>query len=208
MMATPLDVKGRGATPSKEQDPMAEMNRLARWLVNRRTISRARRALGRLGPRLQVASSSSVLELGAGGGGLIALVHETFHPARLVGTDYDPEELDASRNLLAARWGSLPASVELQEADALELPFSDASFDVVFAMMMLHHVEDRPTAYAHRPMALREVRRVLRPGGLFVYSEIFRRAEIRGTLSDLGFVPRYVRSGWRSDLAIYAVPAG
>jgi len=183
------------------------MNRLARWLVNRRTISRARRALQRLGPELRLAPAASVLELGSGGGGLLALVHETFHPTRLVGTDYDPEQVGASRTFLTRRWGGLPPSVELEEADALDLPYPDGSFDAVFAMMMLHHVEERPTEYAERPKALREVRRVLRPGGIFVYSEIFRRAEIRGTLADLGFAQRYLRSGWRSDLAVYDAPA-
>lgn len=187
---------------------MAEMNRLARWLVNRRTISRARRVLDRLGSRLPMNPGAAVLELGAGGGGLIALLHETHQPARLVGTDFDPHETEIARRFLTARWGTLPPSVELEEADALALPFPDAAFDVVFGMMMLHHVEDRPTEYARRPTALREVRRVLRPGGHFVYSEIFRRREIRGTLVDLGFEPRFLRSGWRSDLAIYDAPAG
>lgn len=186
---------------------MGRMNRLARWMVNRRTASRARRVLRRIGPHLRLAAGSSVLEIGAGGGGLLALLHEAYHPSRLVGTDFDPDEVAASRAFLTARWGGLPPSIELREADALALPFPDASFDGVLAMMMLHHVEDRPTEYARRPGALREVRRVLRPGGLFVYSEIFRREEIRRTLSDLGLAQRYLRSGWRSDLAIYQVPA-
>lgn len=182
---------------------MAEMNRVGRWLVNRRTESRGRRVLARLGGELSVTSASEVLELGSGGGGLLALLHERFRPARLVGTDYDRDQVEAARRFLASRWGSLPPSVELRQADAVALPFPDASFDLVFAMMMLHHVELHHREYVRRPLALREIGRVLRPGGRLVYSEIFRRAEIRQTLADLGFEQLFLRSGWRSDLAVY-----
>lgn len=44
-------------------------------------------------------------------------------------------------------------------ADAQELPFADGSFDVVLANHMLYHVPDRP-------QALREIARVLVPGGV------------------------------------------
>jgi len=186
---------------------MAEMNRFARWLVNRRTGSRARRVLRRLEGHLDLPGGSRVLELGSGGGGMLALLHERLQPATLVGTDFDPAQIAAARAYLASRWGSVPPSVELRAADALSLPFSDGSFDGVFALMMLHHVEEHHTAYARRPDALKEIRRVLRSRGLFVYSDIFRRKEIRATLSELGFVPEYVRSTWRSDLAVYRAPS-
>ena len=51
--------------------------------------------------------------------------------------------------------------VDARVADAMDLPFEDASFDAVVAMWMLYHVPDLDVALA-------EVRRVLRPGGLFV----------------------------------------
>ena len=51
--------------------------------------------------------------------------------------------------------------VRAQPADVQQLPFGDAQFDVVAAMWMLYHVPDLDRALA-------EIRRVLRPGGLFV----------------------------------------
>jgi len=182
------------------------MNRFSRWLVNRRTEARGRRVLARLGDHLRVPSSAAVLELGTGAGGLLALLQDRFRPARVIGTDFDPAQVEAAREFLTRRWGSLPPSIELRPADALQLPFEDGSFDLVFAMMMLHHVEERLTEYKRRPQALKEVRRVLRPGGALVYSEILRRAEIRAALSDLGFSPDFVLQGWRSDLGIYRRP--
>jgi ubiquinone/menaquinone biosynthesis C-methylase UbiE len=191
---------------------MARMNRVGRWLVNRRTESRARRALRRLGPALAIPHPSAVLELGSGGGGLLALLQERFEPSKLIGTDFDPDQVMAAKEYLTARWGGLRPSVELRQADAAALPFPDGSFDFVFAMMMLHHVDARPTQFVRRPLALREVRRVLRPQGRLVYSEILGRKRIRETLASLGFEVEYMRSGWRSDIAIYrkstAIPPG
>ncbi len=186
---------------------MAEMNRFARWMVDRRTEARARRVLHRLGGHVRISGREEVLELGSGGGGLLALLYERFRPARLAGTDYDSAQVDAATRFLTQRWGALPPGLELRRADALALPFPDASFDWVFAMMMLHHVELRHGEYVRRPEALREIRRVLRPGGALVYSEIFRRRAIRDTLRELGFTPEFLVAGWRSDLAVHRAPA-
>jgi malonyl-CoA O-methyltransferase len=48
-------------------------------------------------------------------------------------------------------------------ADALRLPFTDSSADIIFSSLMLQWCDDLL-------IALREVRRVLRPGGLFIFS--------------------------------------
>lgn len=186
---------------------MSEMNRFERWMVNRSTATRGRRVLARLGSHLGVPPEASVLELGAGRGGLTALVHERFQPTRYVATDFDPVQVAAAKEFLIARWGRLPPSIELRTADALSLSLPDASFDFVFAMMMLHHVESNFREYARRPQALAEIRRVLRPGGRLVYADSFRREEIRSTLRDLDFTPEFLSSRWRTDLAIYRAPA-
>jgi ubiquinone/menaquinone biosynthesis C-methylase UbiE len=61
-------------------------------------------------------------------------------------------------------------------ASALDMPFEDASFDMVYAIGSLHHTGDLPRALA-------EVRRVLRPGGTTVFmvynARSFRRATMR-----------------------------
>ncbi len=190
----------------EERSPVAEMNRWARWMVNRRTEARARRVLRTVGSRAVLGPTSEVLELGSGGGGLLALLEERYHPGRLVGTDYDPEQVAGAEQFLVQRWGKLPPSVTLRRADAAALEFPSGSFDVVFAMMMLHHVEERHTDYVRRPRALSEIRRVLRPGGRLIYSEIFRRREIRSTLAELGFTQEFLRSGWRSETGVYRAP--
>jgi SAM-dependent methyltransferase len=55
---------------------------------------------------------------------------------------------------------------QTQRGDGRHLPFADATFDAAWAMFVLHHV-----AIADQPAILREVRRVLRPGSMFVLAE-------------------------------------
>jgi len=185
---------------------MSEMHGFARWWINRRTETRARRSLRVLGDHLVLPPAARILELGCGGGGMLAQLQERFRPARLVGTDFDPMQVEVARTFLARKFGAVPASVELRPGDALQIPFPDASFDAVFAMEMLHHVEAGHHDYVRRPQALREIRRVLLPGGLLVYSEFSRRPETRATLAELGFVTVFLRSSWRVDHSICRRP--
>jgi ubiquinone/menaquinone biosynthesis C-methylase UbiE len=186
---------------------MSEMHGFARWWINHRTESRARRSLRALGDHLVLPPGARVLELGSGGGGMLALLQERFRPARLVGTDFDPAQVEAARSYLVRKLGNLPPSIELRAADALQIPFPDASFDLVFAMEMLHHVEAGHHDYVRRPQALREILRVLVPGGRLVYSEFSRRSETRATLAELGFRTEFLRPSWRLDLSICRAPS-
>ena len=58
---------------------------------------------------------------------------------------------------------SLGLDVDGRVADAERIPYDDASFDLVVGHAVLHHIPDVPAA-------LREVLRVLRPGGRFVFA--------------------------------------
>ncbi len=97
-----------------------------------------------------------VLEVGAGGGGMAEGILRSFPDVQLTVTDLDPAMVDAARQRLA-RFDD----VTVIEADSTDLPFVDASFDVLVSFLMLHHVLDWPRALA-------EARRVLRPGGVLV----------------------------------------
>jgi ubiquinone/menaquinone biosynthesis C-methylase UbiE len=182
---------------------MPEMSGWGRWFVNRSNAARSARLFDLVEPSLHLPEAPRVLEIGAGAGGLSARVQERLRPRRLVATDYDPAQVEVARKALTKRFGTMPASMELRQADALHLPFEDGSFDCVFAMGVFHHVEARPTEFVLRPAALRETRRVLRPGGTFVYTEFTRRKEFRGCLQEQGFTPVFQRQGWGRDLGVY-----
>jgi arsenite methyltransferase len=186
---------------------MSEMNPVSRFFVNLASARRAARVLRSLETGFRVPPASRMLELGAGRGGLSLLLHQRLRPSSLVVTDFDPHQVDAARRYLADKLGSMPPTVELREVDARALPFDDHSFDCVFAMMMLHHVEELHSEYRHRPQALREIRRVLAAGGFLVYSDFSRTEDLRRTLSDLGFVRVFERRRWpKGELAVFRLP--
>ncbi|HEU5244428.1 MAG TPA: class I SAM-dependent methyltransferase [Gaiellaceae bacterium] len=78
-------------------------------------------------------------------------------PARtVVGLDQSPEMLAAGRDRVAR--AELSDHIELQEGRAEDLPFPDGEFDAVTFTYLLRYVDDVPTT-------LRELVRVVRPGG-------------------------------------------
>jgi ubiquinone/menaquinone biosynthesis C-methylase UbiE len=98
-----------------------------------------------------------VLEIGCGSGAMAAEVLRRFPNVRLTATDYDESMVGAARRRLS----EFGARVEVRQADATALPFSDASFDAVLSFIMLHHV-------LQWEQALAETVRVLRAGGKLV----------------------------------------
>jgi ubiquinone/menaquinone biosynthesis C-methylase UbiE len=114
-----------------------------------------------------------ILEIGLGYGTLGQLVAG-------LGTDYTGLDIAATPVSMMQRrltWLGLDEdSARAIQGSALEMPFEDASFDMVYAIGSLHHTGDLPRALA-------EVRRVLRPGGTTVFmvynARSFRRATMR-----------------------------
>ena len=95
--------------------------------------------------------SGVVLEIGAGTGANFPYYREG---ARVTATEPDPYMLERARK----RASELPASIELQQVAAEDLPFPDDSFDFVVDTLVLCSVNDPA-------LALSEIKRVLKPGG-------------------------------------------
>jgi SAM-dependent methyltransferase len=100
--------------------------------------------------------ANRVLEIGCGTGNLLILTKQLHSDADVVGLDPDSKALARARR--KARRESL--SIELDHGFAQALPYPDASFDRVLSAFMFHHLE-----LDQKRQALREARRVLRPGG-------------------------------------------
>jgi ubiquinone/menaquinone biosynthesis C-methylase UbiE len=104
---------------------------------------------------------ADVLEVGCGEGVIWRKNAERIPEGwRLTLTDLSEGMVEAARAVLGDRAQYGVASIE-------ELPFADESFDGAIANHMLFHLEDRTRAFS-------EIRRVLRPGGLFVATAIGR----------------------------------
>jgi|SRR5579875_740613 len=93
-----------------------------------------------------------LLDVGCGQG--IDVVQYALAGARVTGVDLTPRHVELARQHADA----LGVTARIIRGDAERLPFPDASFDRVHSNGVLHHTPNMP-------LALREARRVLRPGG-------------------------------------------
>ena len=108
--------------------------------------------------RIAAVRPAAVLETAAGTGVLTrALAAQLAPDSDLTATDLNQAMLDEARRRLPGR------NVRWQQADAMALPFDEASFDVVACQFGAMFFPDRPAAYA-------EARRLLRDGGRFFFS--------------------------------------
>ena len=114
--------------------------------------------------RLDLPERCRILELGCGTGALWEENIERIPPA------WDVTLSDFSEGMLEGTWRKLEKlhSFQYKVIDAQSIPFGKGTFDAVIANHMLYHVPDREAA-------LREIRRVLVPGGRFYASTNGRR---------------------------------
>ena len=122
-------------------------------------VHKDKAVLDRLVELAQVQPADCVLDVATGTG------HTAFaiasHVREVIATDVTPEMLSEGEKLKAE--GGI-TNVEFRLADAYALPFDDESFDAVTCRRAAHH-------FADIRRALREMRRVLRPGGRLVVDD-------------------------------------
>jgi ubiquinone/menaquinone biosynthesis C-methylase UbiE len=104
-------------------------------------------------------SAGDVLEIAAGTGVVTRALDETLPDGvALVASDLNQAMLDKAKSATKSR-----RQIEWQQADAMQLPFPDASFEVIVCQFGVMFFPDKSKAFA-------EVRRVLRPGGAFLFN--------------------------------------
>lgn len=99
--------------------------------------------------------TASILDVGCGTGRLLRQAAQRFPAAQLTG-------IDAAEEMILVARAAAPRAALLRfvQGFAEELPFADHSFDVVVSTLSFHHWSDQR-------MGLREVHRILSPGGTF-----------------------------------------
>ena len=107
----------------------------------------------------KAANDLDILDFGAGIGGSVPHVARYFRGSRL-------ECIDPSERSLAIAKERYPGDASYQTFDGKSIPFDDGSFDIAYAMCVFHHID----ASEHIGL-LRELRRVLKPGGLLFIFE-------------------------------------
>jgi fatty-acid O-methyltransferase len=106
-----------------------------------------------------------VLDVGCGRGGTCSYFARYHTPSEVVGVDLIPGQVEFCRAAHQA------PNLRFLQADAQSLPFDDASFDVVTNVESSH-------CYPRLDAFFSEVRRVLRPGGLFCYTDNLKAGQV------------------------------
>ena len=123
-------------------------------------------------------SSTSVLDVGCGGGHLLVSLADANPEWSVTGVDLNLGQVNRAR----ARGRRLGKRVTVEVGSATALPFEDATFDAVVSITSIKHWSDQLAG-------VKEVIRVLRPGGRFFIAEVHRGAksdEVTRFVSDLG----------------------
>lgn len=108
-----------------------------------------------------------ILDAGSGNGSFLPLLAELVGPTgHITALDLAPENVAVVREHVAA--AALPCPVEAKVGGVTALPFPDAAFDAVWCANTLQYLPSQEEMLG----ALREFRRVTRPGGLVATKEI------------------------------------
>lgn len=126
----------------------------------------------------------SALDLGYGTGEMLKLILQEDTHKELCG-------IDLSEKMLAVAKSKLPEQVKLILGDSESLPFSDNAFDVVYCNDSFHH-------YPAPQNVLREVYRVLKPGGTFLMGDCWQPLVGRAIMNF------YMRHSKEGDVKIYS----
>lgn len=140
------------------------------------------RASAELGPAL--GEARSLLDVGCGGGHLLAHVADRYPGVSLHGIDLLPRQVARAN----ARLGAKGLGGRVVEGSALDLPYAGGQFDVVVSVASIKH-------WPEPERGLSECCRVLRPGGTLLVVEADRGTrldDLKSFVYDLRF-PRTVR---------------
>jgi phosphatidylethanolamine/phosphatidyl-N-methylethanolamine N-methyltransferase len=138
---------------------------------------------------MNISESDCVLDLGIGTG--VSLNYYPSH-ARVIGVDLSAGMLREARKKIRER--GLNRAFVFQ-ADALQLPFADSTFDHIFLSHVISVVSD--------PVRLvREAQRVAKSGARIVIVNHFQSTNRFIALVEKWLCPLCTKLGWRSDLAL------
>ncbi len=147
----------------------------------------------RLLRRLGLRGDERVLDAGCGRGLLLIGAAQRLPHGRAVGVDVwqakDQSGNAQARTLANARLAGVAERVEVHSGDLRALPFADGFFDAAVSNLVLHNIPTREG----RDQAVREIARVVRPGGQVVLCDFQKTGEMAATLAALGWT--VLRSG-------------
>jgi SAM-dependent methyltransferase len=128
-----------------------------------------------------------VLDVGCGHGLMLIGAAKRLTTGHALGIDIWQQEDQASNSSQAtlenARREGVSDRIELRDSDARELPFLDESLDVIVSSFAIHNIYD-PVG---REKAIREIHRVLKPGGQLALADIRYTSQYAAILRSIGW---------------------
>lgn len=160
--------------------PSGWLGRFNLWSMNRRHARVTEWGLS----HIQVRSADTVLDIGCGGGMTLRRLAAMAHDGKVYGVDFSDTSVAASRRTNASAIDK--GRVNVQQASVSKLPFPDSTFDVVTAVETHYYWPDLEAD-------MREVLRVLKPGGTFiVIAEAYKGGKYDALLRRMENVRRYM----------------
>jgi arsenite methyltransferase len=145
-----------------------------------------KRVRDRLVAALALSGHERVLDAGCGRGLALIGCAKKLTTGQAVGIDLwaakDLSQNNPQATLANAAAEGVAGRVAVETGDITRLPFSDASFDAVISMTVLHNIPSREA----RDQALRELVRVLKPGGRIAIFDLLHAARYTQVLQDAG----------------------
>ncbi len=128
-----------------------------------------------------------VLDVGCGHGLMLLAAAKRLTTGRAVGIDIwsqvDQADNNPESTMENARLENVADRIELKSADARKLPFDDDAFDVIVSSFAIHNLKRAQD----RVQVMREIARVLRPGGQLAIADIRHTGQYERTLRALGW---------------------
>jgi ubiquinone/menaquinone biosynthesis C-methylase UbiE len=126
--------------------------------------TRGRAATREVAEMANLKASDLVLDVGCGLGGTARYLAEHYK-CHVKGIDLTEDYISAGTKLTAL--ANLGDRVELHYGSALDLPYEDEQFDIVWTQHVQMNIADKQRFYS-------EIARVLKPGGCFMFHDVFR----------------------------------
>jgi ubiquinone/menaquinone biosynthesis C-methylase UbiE len=137
-----------------------KMTKLEKKFVNsKRHAERNLKLPEQLFTQFDSSDIKKVLEIGCGVGTVASYLSDKYE-MNIVATDADPEQIELAKSHYREH-----ENLQFVVADATNLPFKNAEFEMVMSLNVFHHISD----WRH---VLSEVNRLLKPNGYFVFHDL------------------------------------